>query len=360
MKNNLSNEEYWAKREAYKLKKGLKDLKKIEKELVKEYKKTMDNIGKEISNLFYKYAKDNNLSYSDAKKYLNSSEFREFKRDLKSYMKLIEETGNEELLLELNTLSMKSRISRLEETFYQCGKYINEVYESTNKRLQIAYSSTIKDNYYQTIYDTHKAIGVGVSFSYIDNDMIKEILAFPWSGRHYSQRLWSNRTKLKNAMVEELTQMLIQGKGVNAMVEELTQMLIQGKGVKETSKALSKRLDADLKHCIRLIHTEHSYFMSESTAKAYEEMNVDKYQFLATLDNRTSEICQKLDGKVFDLKDRVVGINASPCHPSCRSCEIPYIDNDYSTRFARDSKGKRIEVSSSMTYEEWAKINCVI
>ena len=169
--------------------------------------------------------------------------------------------------------------------------------------------------------------------------MIKEILAFPWSGRHYSSRLWSNRTKLKNAMVEELTQ-----------------MLIQGKGVKETSKALSKRLDADLKNCIRLIHTEHSYFMGEATAKAYEEMNVDKYQFLATLDNRTSEICQSLDGKVFDLKDRVVGVNASPMHPRCRSCEIPYMDNEYSTRFARDDKGKRIEVPSSMTYEEWVKI----
>lgn len=39
MPNNLPNEEYWTKREAYKLKKGLKDLKKIEKELVNEYKK---------------------------------------------------------------------------------------------------------------------------------------------------------------------------------------------------------------------------------------------------------------------------------------------------------------------------------
>ena len=297
MKNNLSNEEYWIKREAYKLKKGLKDLKKIEKELVDEYKKAMNEIGKEISNLFYKYAKDNNLSYSDAKKYLNSSEFKEFKRDLKSYMKLIEETGDEELLLELNTLAMKSRISRLEEMFYQCGKYINEVYENTNKKLQIAYSSTIKDNYYQTIYDIHKAIGVGASFSYIDNDMIKEILAFPWSGRHYSQRLWSNRTKLKNAMVEELTQ-----------------MLIQGKGVKETSKALSKRLDADLKNCIRLIQTEHGYFMEQASQKAYDELDIDKYKILATLDKRTSKICQDLDGEVFNVKDAVVGVNMPPFH----------------------------------------------
>ena len=180
---------------------------------------------------------------------------------------------------------------------YQCSKYINEVYENTNKRLQIAYSSTIKDNYYQTIYDIHKAIGVGVSFSYIDNDMIKEILAFPWSGRHYSQRLWSNRTKLKNAMVEELTQ-----------------MLIQGKGVKEASKALSKRLDADLKNCIRLIHTEHSYFMEIASQKAYDELDIDKYKILATLDKRTSEICQKLDGEVFNVKDAVIGVNMPPFH----------------------------------------------
>ena len=338
-KNSLSSKEYWEKREAYKLKKGLKDLKKIEKELVDEYKKAMNEIGKEISNLFYKYANDNNLSYSDAKKYLNSSEFREFKRDLKSYIKLIEETGNEELLLELNTLAMKSRISRLEEMFYQCNKYINEVYENTNKRLTVAYSNTIKDNYYQTIFDIHKSIGVGVSFSYIDNDMIKEILAFPWSGRSYSQNLWINRTKLKNAMVQELTQ-----------------MIIQGKGVKETSRALSKKLDADYKNCLRLIHTEHSYFMSESTAKAYEELEVEMYQYSSALDKRTCESCGALDGETFKLADRTVGVNASPLHPMCRCTELPYVEDNISTRFARDEKGKGIEIPSSMTYKEWAKI----
>ena len=84
-KNNLSSKEYWEKRETYKLKKGLKDLKKIEKELVNEYKKAIDNIGKEISNYFYKYADDNNLSYKDAQKLLNGKEFKEFKHDLKIY-----------------------------------------------------------------------------------------------------------------------------------------------------------------------------------------------------------------------------------------------------------------------------------
>ena len=169
--------------------------------------------------------------------------------------------------------------------------------------------------------------------------MIKEILAFPWSGRSYSQNLWVNRTKLKNAMIQELTQ-----------------MIIQGKGVKETSKALSKKLDADYKNCLRLIHTEHSYFMSEATAKAYEELEVEYYQYSSALDKRTCENCGALDGETFKLSDRKVGVNASPLHPMCRCTELPYVEDNISTRFARDEKGKGIEVPSSMTYKEWAKI----
>ena len=68
-------------------------------------------------------------------------------------MKLIEETGDEELLLELNTLSMKSRISRLEEMFYQCGKYINELANETNEKMEILLTDTLKNSYYEDIYN---------------------------------------------------------------------------------------------------------------------------------------------------------------------------------------------------------------
>jgi SPP1 gp7 family putative phage head morphogenesis protein len=140
------------------------------------------------------------------------------------------------------------------------------------------------------------------------------------------------------------------------MVQELTQMIIQGKGVKETSKALNKRLNADYKNCVRLIHTEHSYFMGEATAKAYDELEVETYQYSSALDERTCESCGALDGEKFKLSERKVGVNASPIHPMCRCVELPYIEDNYSTRFARDEKGKGIEISSSMTYKEWAKI----
>ena len=259
-------------------------------------------------------------------------------------MKLIEETGDEELLLELNTLAMKSRISRLEEMFYQCGKYINEVYENTNKRLTMAYSSTIKDNYYQTIFDIHKSIGVGVSFSYIDNDMIKDILAFPWSGRSYSQNLWVNRTKLKENLKKEITQMIIRGEDAKTVSKRLRDIMFE---------APQK---SDYKNCVRLIHTEHSYYMGEATMKAYKELDVEYYQYSSALDKRTCSDCGKWDGEIIKLSERTVGVNASPLHPYCRCTELPYIEDNISTRFARDSKGKGIEIPSSMTFKEWAKI----
>ena len=56
------------------------------------------------------------------------------------------------------------------------------------------------------------------------------------------------------------------------------------------------------------------------------------------------------------LSERVVGYNASPLHPYCRCTELPYVEDINSTRFARDEKGKGIEVSSSMTFKERAKI----
>lgn len=295
--DNSKTIEYFEKREAAKLKKELIKISKLEKYLKKEYKKTLDAISKEVAFLVSKYASNNNLTFDEANKLLTSKEFKEFRYDLKTYIKLIEETGDEALLLELNTLSMKKRISRLEHIYYQVDKLVDELIETSENSLQMLFTDTLANNYYETMYDIHKYMGIASSFSLVDDKLIKDILSYPWSGRDYSKRIWSNRTKLKEALREELTQ-----------------MCIQGKSIKETSKALSKRLNAHYKNCERLIHTEHSYIMTQASQKAYEETGLEKYQILATLDKRTSEICQRLDGEVFYVKDGIVGKTLPPFH----------------------------------------------
>lgn len=336
----MNSRDYWYKREKQKLDEQLKDVKKLEKKLNREFAKASKEIEKEINTLFQRYAKDNKLSYVEAEKYLTSKEFREWRYDLKEYIHLIESASDEKLLIELNTLAMKSRISRLEEIKYQINRYINNTYSEVHKGTTELLKASVADSYYKTIYDIQKYIGFGASFAKVDEKLIKEILSYPWSGKNYSQRIWgTNRDKLKDILETEMTQMITRGESSRAI-----------------AKRVSEVMDVAYERAISLINTEHSYVMSEATSRAFEETGVEEYEFLATLDNRTSNVCKSLDGKIFKLSERQVGVNASPMHTKCRSTEIPCIEGDsLSTRFARDRNGKVIEVPSNMKYDEWYK-----
>ena len=83
------------------------------------------------------------------------------------------------------------------------------------------------------------------------------------------------------------------------------------------------------------------------------------YVFVATLDNRTSQICQELDGKKFKLSEAEEGVNYPPMHPYCRSTVRAYISDDVEKdlkRRARDENGKNTVVDN-MSYSEWANKN---
>ena len=51
----------------------------------------------------------------------------------------------------------------------------------------------------------------------------------------------------------------------------------------------------------RLVRTESNYYHNQIDLRAYEDKEIDKYRYLAVLDNRKSDICQELDGQVFEV-----------------------------------------------------------
>lgn len=336
----MNNKEYWLKRRKKEIDKQIKDCAKIEKLLKKYYRNALDGISKEVAFLFSKYAKDNNLNYHEAQKYLSKDEFREWRMDLMDYMKLIQETGDERILLELNSLSMRSRISRLEHLYYEVDKHINELYKSTENSLQALFTDTISTTYYENIYGIHKEIGVGASFAHVDDKMIRQLLSTPFYGTNYSERIWRKRAALRYAVRD-------------SMVD----MMVRGKGSREVAKVLAVKMDSSYKDAIRLVNTEHAHFASEASFAAYEEMDVDRYQYIATFDNRTCSTCAGLDGLIKPISEREAGVNAPVMHPRDRCTTIPYYDSlKIRNRAARDSKGKTIEVPGDMTYDEWFDI----
>ena len=114
----MNNEDYWKKRaeerEAEWTKKS-KDT--IEKELAKYYGQALSRINDDIAVLYGRYAKDNNLTYAEASKLLTGKEFKQWRMSLEEYLDAIDKTGDNKLLLELNTLAMRKRISRLDKLY---------------------------------------------------------------------------------------------------------------------------------------------------------------------------------------------------------------------------------------------------
>lgn len=56
-------------------------------------------------------------------------------------------------------------------------------------------------------------------------------------------------------------------------------------------------------------------------------MGIEKYEFVAEVDSKTSDICLELNGKIFNIKDAEVGKNLPPMLPNCRSTIVPFVES---------------------------------
>ncbi|WP_277287161.1 polymorphic toxin type 50 domain-containing protein [Sneathia sanguinegens] len=123
------------------------------------------------------------------------------------------------------------------------------------------------------------------------------------------------------------------------------------------SEDFARVMKVDRNRATVLLQTETARVRSMAEIESYKQMEVSKYQIIATLDDRTSDICQSMDMKIFDTKDYEVGVTAPPFHPNCRSTKVPYYEDNLVTedgRIARDENGKQYTVGN-LSYSEWAE-----
>lgn len=229
-------------------------------------------------------------------------------------------------------------------------KRLNALLANTQKRMQELYGvnlldttaflkSIIPEAYYHTIFDIAQGTGVQPAFSAVNTRLIDKIINENWSGENYSKRIWSNTNKL----AENLR-------------EVLTEAAMSGESIYKTAKKISEAFDQTAYNSQRLIRTETTYACNQAELLSYKELDIERYEFVATLDTRTSPICQKQDGKIYDVKEAKAGVNLPAMHPNCRSTTIPYFEDGMPTmRAARDADGNRIKVPASIKYDEWYK-----
>lgn len=334
----MNNVEYWTERSLLQEKRSRQQGDKLLSSLKKEYAEAQKAIQQQMAQWYEKYASENNITIAQAKRLLTTAEMRNHNATIDTFIARAK-TGDKKYEADLRQRYVASRISRLKALQDQVSIQL----ELLGKSQDMKTFKLLQEVYKDTFVDSLKASGFHIRFDRLDTEAIETICRNAWSGKSFSQRIWGNNNKL----IKEVRSILSQG-------------MIQGKSVEHMSRQLAKRMSVDYHRAECLIRTETAYIREQATADSYTELGIEQYEYLATLDNRTSAVCRSLDKKVFTMKERMIGVNYPPMHPRCRSTTIPYFPEDSilsrgETRAARDENGKTVLVDGSLNYGEWQR-----
>lgn len=305
-----------------------------------EYERAISRLNKDIEVWYNRIAKNNDVSLAEAKKMLNDKELKEFKWTLDEYIKYGEENGiKKDWSIQLENASARVHIERLEAMKLQVRGEIEKLYNGRESGFESYLKNLYKDQYNRTAFQIAKGTGVGTNIYNLNDKLVNTVIKKPWApdGKNFSDRIWEDKDKLINTLHTEMTQAFIRGDSLEKLADKIAEKM-------KVSKA----------NASRLVYTESAAYSSRARLKSYQDLGVEKYEIVATLDNRTSDICQDMDGKVFDLKDYEVGVTANPFHVRCRTTTAPYFDDMQGERAARnETTGETEYVPADMKYSEW-------
>ena len=305
------------------------------------FDKALRQIEGAIEAWYGRFAVNNNITMQEARKLLTSKELKELKWDVKEYIKYGRENDlNQMWIKELENASARYHISRLEALKIRTQQAAEVAFGNELDSIDNMARKVFTENYYHSIYEIQKGFNIGWEIGQIDNRKLEKLISKPWAadGKNFSQRIWEQRSQL-----------------VSELHTQLTRNCILGKAPDDAIKAIAKKFNTTKSQAGRLVMTEQAYFHSISQKEAFEELDVEEYEVVATLDSNTSDICREWDGVHKPMSEYDPGVTAPPFHPWCRSVTVPYFEDNFTgERAARDEEtGKTYYVPDSMKYEDW-------
>ena len=312
-------------------------------EIERQYKEAQKQIEGQIARWYQRFADNNGISLAEARQYLKGAALKEFKWDVQDYIKY----GQDNALMggwmkELENASAKYHISKLEALKIQTQQSLEVMFSKQLGTVTGAMGDLFESGYYHTAYELQKGFNIGWDIAGLDQSQIEKVLSKPWAvdGKNFSERIWGNKQKL-----------------ISEVHGELTQNIMLGADPQKAIDSLAKKMKTSRYNAGRLIMTEEAYFSSAAQKDCFEELGVEQFEIVATLDSHTSDICRSLDGKHFPMKDYQPGVTAPPFHVFCRSTTVPYFDEDFGDigeRAARDEEtGKTYYIPDDMNYQDW-------
>lgn len=314
-------------------------------EVERQFHLTMAEIEKEIARWYQRLGDNNEISAADARKLLSRDELKEFHWTVDEYIKRGRESNyTDKWKKQLENASAKVHITRFEAMKLQLQQQLEVLYGNQVDGLDKLMKDIYTEGFRRSAFTIDTGVGVHYNLATTNPQRIDTIVNQPWAPdkKNFSDRLWRDKDKLASTLQQEMQNAVSRGDKLDTAV-----------------KNIAKRMNAAKSSAARLVMTESAFISGKAQRDCFAELGVEEYEFVATLDRKTSEICREHDGKVYKVKDYKPGTNAPPMHCWCRSCIVPYFGDDEGIsgeRAARDpDTGKRVMVPADMTYPEWEK-----
>lgn len=315
---------YWSDRQDQLRKAAEKEEAAIKKRLSKFYDAEFKRLDKEIAAYFQKYGENNIIEYrtllqslDEADRTLLMEQIDEFAEKYPQYAHL------------LPVRESIYRLDRLQGLQYSVFMAQANIAGYTNEQLT-EYETKLAQ---QGLNYSMETLGFGKNFYSINDNIVQEFVDVPWcNGENFSTRIWNDTQRVAEYINRDMAQAFARGDSYDRIVKDVR-----------------RRFGVNRSNAYRLVFTEGTYVMAESSIKPFEE-DFTQYEYSPILDSKTCEICRALNGKIFEISERQPGVNFPPMHPWCRCTWLPYVDDwgkwmdDYEQRHSGEQQISAQEV----------------
>ena len=210
----MRNADYWRGRFSILEDSAHREAQRTIQDMEKLYLDAQRSVQKEIESWYARFAVNNQISLTDARKWLTAGQLEEFHWSVEQYIKIGEQAGLDAAWLKkLENASARFHISRLEAVQTGIQQQLELLYGNQVDSLDALLKKVVGNGYTRTAFEVQKGVGLGWDITGLDQKKLETLLSKPWTtdGRTFRDRCWFKKQELVDSLQKELVQGLLRG-----------------------------------------------------------------------------------------------------------------------------------------------------
>lgn len=221
----MNNADYWRGRFSILEDSAHREAQKTIQVMEEMYLDAQRSVQKEIESWYARFADNNQISLTDARKWLTAGQLEEFHWTVEQYIKIGEQAGLDAAWLKkLENASARFHISRLESVQMGIQQQLELLYGNQVDSLDALLKKVVGNGYTRTAFEVQKGVGLGWDITALNQKKLETLLSKPWTtdGRTFRDRCWLNKNDLVGSVSKSLPSTFpsictISGNGVGMM-----------------------------------------------------------------------------------------------------------------------------------------------